>query len=113
MFDGLWTIEFRAEFDYGSGVLVINGNQALGGDFGFYYFGEIDTSSGLTGEIDVVRFSKNAVSVFGKDVDNFRLLLKNGTINEKEFQVTANLQGHEEISMQITGKKKVDLYETK
>ena len=39
MFNGLWVVEFRSGTDFGSGVLVVNGSQVMGGDFGYYYFG--------------------------------------------------------------------------
>jgi len=107
MFDGLWVIEFETGLGYGSGVLVFNGNQVLGGDFGYYYFGRINTTGNLSGEVNVVRFDPNASSVFGNH-DNFTLLLKDGTINETSFKASAIVKGTEDFSVEVKGKKKVD-----
>ncbi len=107
MFDGLWVIEFKTDYDFGYGVLVFNGSQVLGGDFGYYYSGRINTTGNMSGEVNVIRFNPNAASVFG-DVDSFTLLLKDGTINENSFKANATVKGAEHLSIEISGKKKVD-----
>lgn len=106
MFDGLWVIEFKTDSDFGYGVLVFNGSQVMGGDFGYYYFGRINTTN-MSGEVNVVRFNSNVNSVFG-DIDSFTLLLKNGTINETNFKASAIIKGAEHLLIEISGKKKVD-----
>ena len=108
MFDGLWVIEFNTDRGFGSGVIFINGSQVLGGDSGYYYLGKIDiTENTMTGEFNVVRFNKNSVSLFG-DLDTFTLLLKDGTINETSFKANATIKGAQDLSIKISGKKKVD-----
>ena len=111
MFNGLWVVEFRSGTDFGSGVLVVNGSQVMGGDFGYYYFGQIDTTKGMTGEVNAVRFNQNVVSVFG-DIGNFTLLIKNGEINKMSFMANAVIKGAEHLSLEIKGEKKVDTDET-
>jgi len=111
MFDGLWVIEFETDHGFGSGVLVFNGNQVLGGDFGYYYFGRINTTGKITGEVNVVRFNPNVSSVFG-NYDNFTLLLKDGTINETIFKANATVKNAEDFSIVVSGRKKVDTDET-
>ncbi|MCP4612303.1 MAG: hypothetical protein GY845_26705 [Planctomycetes bacterium] len=111
MFDGLWVIEFKSDYDFGYGVLVFNGNQVLGGDFGYYYSGRINTTGNMTGEVNVVRHNPNAVSVFG-DVDSFTLLIKDGTISNKSFKLNATIKGVEHLTIEVSGKKKVDTDET-
>ncbi|MHC4394798.1 MAG: GrlR family regulatory protein [Planctomycetota bacterium] len=110
MFDGLWVIEFKTENDFGCGVLVFNGSQVLGGDFGYYYSGRINTTGNMSGEVNVVRFNPNVTSVFG-NYDSFTLLINNGTINETSFKATATVKGAEHLSIEISGKKKVDIDE--
>ncbi|MHC4463131.1 MAG: hypothetical protein ACYS30_17120 [Planctomycetota bacterium] len=113
MFDGLWTVEFKTEFDFGMGVLVLLKNgQVLGGDFGYYYSGQITMNEGQItgGEVSVVRFNPNAASVFG-DLDSFIVLFKTGTINETSFSAEATVKGAEHLSIVINGKKKVDIDE--
>jgi len=105
--DGLWVIEFKSDYDSGYGVLVFNGSQVMGGDIGYYYFGRIDTTGKMTGEVNVVRFNPNVNSVFG-DADKFTLLLKDGTINETDFEAIATVKGAERLSIEIKGRKKVD-----
>jgi len=107
MFDGLWVIEFKTNNDFGWGVLVFNGSQVMGGDIGYYYFGQINTTGKITGEINVVRFNPNVNSVFG-DRDKFILLLKDGTINETDFEANATVKGLEHLSIIVKGRKKVD-----
>lgn len=111
MYDGLWVVEFQANNDFGWGVVVFNGNQIMGGDWGYYYFGQINTTGKLTGEINAVRFNQNVSSVFG-EIDNFTLLLKDGVINNTKFNVTAVVKGKEELSITIRGTKKVDANES-
>lgn len=111
MFDGLWVIEFKTSISFGGGVLVFNGSKVMGGDFGYYYFGEIDTTEGMTGEINVIRFNQNAISVFG-DIGSFTLLIKSGEINETSFKANAIIKGADHLSIEIIGEKKVDIDET-
>ena len=106
-YDGLWVIEFKSAHDYGCGVLVFNGSQVMGGDIGYYYFGRIDTTENLSGEVNVVRFNPNINSVFG-DADKFTLLLTDGTINKTDFKATASIKGYEGSLLEIKGRKKVD-----
>ena len=107
MYDGLWVIEFKTDNDFGCGVLVFNGSQIMGGDMGYYYFGRVNTTGKLTGEINVVRFNPNINSVFG-DADQFTLLLKDGTINETDLEATATVKGLEHLSIVVKGRKRVD-----
>ncbi len=107
MFDGLWAIEFKTGNAFGCGVLVFNGSQVMGGDMGYYYFGRINTTEKITGEINVVRFDPNANSVFG-DIDKFTLLLKDGTINETNFEAHATVKDIEHSEIVVKGRKKVD-----
>ena len=110
MYDGLWVIEFKTAMGFGSGVLVFNGTQVMGGDYGYYYSGQINTTGNMSGEVNIVRFNPNAISVFGKH-DSFTLLLKDGTINETSFTANATVKGAEHLSIKVTGKKKVDTNE--
>jgi len=113
MFDGLWTVEFKTESNFGMGVFVLLKNgRVLGGDFGYYYSGQVTENAGQItgGQVSVVRFNPNVVAVFG-DYDSFVLLLKTGTINESSFHVQATVEGAEHLSIVINGKKKVDIDE--
>ena len=111
MYDGLWTIEFKTDDSFGSGVLVFNGTQIFGGDYGYYYSGRIDTTGGnVTGEINVVRFNPNAISVFG-DIPSFTLVLNDGRINEESFNAKATIKNIPGPTITIKGEKKVDIDE--
>lgn len=105
--DGLWVIEFGTDQDWGSGVLVFNGTQVLGGDFGYYYSGEIKIIDGkIEGAVNVARFNPNAISVFG-NIESFTLLLEEGTIDETNFTAKATIRGTQGVSIEIKGEKKV------
>ena len=105
--DGLWVVEFRSDYDFGYGVLVFNGTQVMGGDAGYYYFGQVDTTGNISGEVNVVRHNPHANSVFG-DVDKFKLFLTGGKICENNFETTATVEKFEHLSIKIKGRKKVD-----
>ncbi len=111
MFNGLWVIEFKSDYDFGSGVLVFNNGQVLGGDDGYYYAGRINTTGNIFGEVNVVRYNPNAVLVFG-DVDSFTLLIKDGKISNTSFKLNAVIKGAEHLTIEVSGKKKVDTDET-
>ncbi len=113
MFEGLWTIEFKTNQDFGYGVLVLLKNdQILGGDFGYYYSGYMTKTDGRItgGQVSVVRFNPNVVSVFG-NFDSFILILKNGRIDETSFVAEAVIKGPERFSIEVKGKKKVEIDE--
>lgn len=111
MYNGLWTVTFSTIIGSGSGVLVLNGNQALGGDFGYYYSGDINiTDDQLSGAINVVKFNPNAVSVFG-DIGSFTLQLTEGRISSDSFDAEATIAGNPNMTMRVRGEKKVDIDE--
>ena len=99
MLDGLWVIEFNTGVTFGSGVLVFNGDQVMGGDHGYYYSGQINTTGKVTGEINVARYNPNIISVFG-DYDNFTLVIKDGTFDQNTFTIKAAVKNAEAISLQ-------------
>jgi len=111
MYDGLWAIEFEASLGYGCGVLVFNGTQVMGGDAGYYYSGKIKTEGKMSGEVNVIRFAPNAISVFG-NLDSFTLLIKDGEINESSFTANAFVKGAEKLLIKVKGEKKVEANET-
>ncbi len=109
MFNGLWTVEFTTTINrYGRGVLVINEGRLLGGDNGYYYTGtyNIDGNS-FDGEISVIRYDENFISVFG-DIGHFQLGFK-GIISENEFNAVGNIISSPQVQIEIVGIKREDL----
>jgi len=109
MNDGLWVVEFWSSLGlFGRGVMVLNGQRVLGGDLGYYYSGKCAFDGNtLQGEIDVIRFDPDVVSVFG-DIESFTLSL-NGAIQGTEFTAQATSDAFPNLQMEIRGSKREDL----
>lgn len=108
MIEGLWTIEFSSPIGFGTGVVVFTDKRLLGGDEGYYYFGEYTVDDHhIGGKAEVVRFDKNSLSVFG-DMDNFTLNL-DGKVSENSIVGVASLADRPELKAQIRCTKKAEL----
>ncbi len=107
--DGLWTVEFSSTLNlFGTGIVVLNNKRLLGGDFGYYYSGTYSTSGEtLEAKIDVTRFDKNAISVFG-NIDQFSLIFT-AKISNGEFNGIAYVDGKPGLKIRVTGKKKENI----
>lgn len=106
MIDGLWTVEFSSSIGlFGMGVVVIKDNRVLGGDEGYYYYGNCYLEdSNFHGELTVKRHNRNSISVFG-DIEEFSFEFK-GTLLQNEFNIAATYGPY---SFQSKGIKQVDL----
>ena len=109
MFNGLWTIEFISTMNrFGAGVLVLNNGRLLGGDNGYYYLGNYEVKdNNVQGNVDIIRFNKNIISVFG-DVDQFSLTFA-GQIKPDSIEAVASFGNTPDLKIRIICKKKVDL----
>ena len=109
MFNGLWTIEFISTMNrFGAGVLVLNNGRLLGGDNGYYYLGSyVVEGNNVRGNVDIIRFNKNIISVFG-DVDQFSLPFA-GQIKPDSVEAVASFGNTPDLKIRIICKKKVDL----
>jgi len=107
--NGLWTVEFSSTLNlFGTGVVVLNNTRLLGGDVGYYYSGTYYISGKtIEAKIDVTRFDKNAISVFG-NLDQFSLTFT-ANLSNGEFNGIASLVGSPDLKLQVRGKKKVDI----
>ena len=109
MFNGLWTIEFISTMNrFGAGILVLNNGRLLGGDNGYYYLGNYEVKdNNVQGNVDIIRFNKNIISVFG-DVDQFSLTFA-GQIKPDSVEAVASFGNTPDLKIRIICKKKVDL----
>ena len=109
MNDGLWVVEFGSSLGlFGRGVMVLNGQRMLGGDVGYYYSGNFNVDEDrIKGEVDVIRFDPNSISVFG-DIESFTLSF-DGTINESDFTAHAKSDSFPNIDMEIKASKREDM----
>ena len=107
--DGLWTIEFISTLHLlGSGVAVLNNTRLLGGDEGYYYSGSYDTKNDrFSGTIDVTRYNRKSLSVFG-DIGQFTMELE-GKIHDYQIRGTAWIKGNRDRQIRIVGTKKQEL----
>jgi hypothetical protein len=109
MVDGLWTVEFSSALNlFGRGVLVLYKQKLLGGDAGYYYSGEYDVKNNtIRGEVDVIRFDENSISVVG-DLDQFCLTFT-GQLSEDEFTGEAKVKNKPDLTIKIQCRKKESL----
>ena len=107
--DGLWTIEFISTLHFvGSGVAALSDNRLLGGDEGYYYSGHYDTENGqFSGTIDVTRYNRKSLSVFG-DIGQYTLKLE-GKIQDYQIEGTATMADAPDRKLRIIGTKKEEL----
>ena len=107
--DGLWVVEFKSSAELnGKGVFVLNGERILGGDAGYYYSGQCKEVDGkVSGEINVIRYDHNSISVFG-EIDTFTLSIE-GTIDGSVIETSATSESFPGLVMQITGSKRENL----
>ncbi len=110
MYDGLWTVEFIAMTGLsGTGVIVLNNGRLLGGDAGYYYSGKYKIRGDVfEGEISVVRFDKNSISVFG-ELDRFGLNFKGKMQNGNRLEAVATFAENPNMQMVIKGTKREDI----
>jgi len=113
MYNGLWSVEFETTGEYGTGrygtgVVVINENSILGGDAAYYYKGTWEITSGkIKGELLVIRYDSNGISVFG-DISQFNLMI-DGDINEYQFVAVGSIADNPQDQIRFTGTKREDL----
>jgi T3SS negative regulator,GrlR len=109
MIDGLWTVEFISTINRsGKGVLVLNNGRLLGGDEGYYYSGTYQVAdTKIEGEVNVIRFDPNTLSVFG-DIDHFTLSFF-GDINEYALTAAATIMDKPKAQIKLVAHKKEDI----
>lgn len=107
--DGLWIVEFGSSLGlFGRGVMVLNGTRILGGDVGYYYSGQCTIEQNkIKAQVDVIRFDRNSVSIFG-DIESFVLEFE-GMVNNNSFQARATCDKFPNIAMEVRGSKREDL----
>lgn len=92
--DGLWKATFHTDaFTGGGGVVVIDGRKIRGGDFGYYYVGEVAIEGGRAiATIDVIRWEPPVgMSVYGP-LRQFRLRVS-GNIEPRAFSLGGHIEG--------------------
>lgn len=110
MIEGLWTVKFISSLNlWGGGVIVLTeGNRILGGDAGYYYIGTYSvTGNQVKGDIDIIQFDPQIMSVFG-EISDFHLKF-DGTFEDNKFSATAQSPEFPGYSLKIEGNKKEDL----
>ncbi len=104
MLNELWTIIFSTATKSGSGVVVINSGQILGGNSGFTFRGAIDDSNGkITGQAFVNRFNMNADPVIPGALD-YKLSF-DGSRRGSIMNLTAHIDGYSSICIAIRAHK--------
>ena len=107
MISGIFSTSFKSGGGTDCGVAVFSGNTIHGGDASFYYRGKytINDRNLISGTIEFIRYSHLQYSVVGP-MDEFTLLLNGQVIvNDKEFSLSAPVEGHPELLITIALKK--------
>ncbi len=101
----LWAINFISNSrSFGSGVVIIDGNQITGGDGGYYYIGNcIFTGNTITASAVITKHNSQVISIFG-DLPSINLSLS-GTVNGNEIQLSGHITEIPQMTMQATMRK--------
>lgn len=93
MRDGIYRVVFSSDAgEQGEGLAVFKGTSVNGGDYGYTYAGEMETSGeSFTAQLTVKRWNIRATSIFGT-VDQFVLNLK-GQDKGDGFSASGEVQG--------------------
>jgi len=97
MKDGLYHVNFKSnQQDFGVGIVTVKGGKVNGGDYAYFYQGDITEDSAL---LKVTRFNDQATSVFGP-VKEFYLELKVKPVTGYHI-LEGNIQGQPSMQIQI------------
>lgn len=78
---GFWTVIFSAGPNFNGGVATLTNGLIYGGDNAFFYVGKYSQDqSKITARIDCKAFAKNALNIFGTQIDNYSLEI-DGTLS--------------------------------
>lgn len=105
----LWSIKFGSSMhDFGSGVVVLDGDQVVGGDEGYYYLGKCTISEDSVSVLIAVTKHNLAIpSVFG-NINSFNLTL-NGNINGDIISLSGHVEERPHMQLTAIIKKIVNL----
>ena len=117
MVEGLWSVEFtRADGgaeddDQGSGVVVLETQRVLGGDYGYTYIGNYEVAGGMmTVDVQITPFINEAASVFAgvEPGDPYDLQLS-GHATDNEIQLAGHLKNDPSQQISINLIKRAEL----
>lgn len=97
MKDGLYHVSFKSnQQDFGAGVVTVKDGKVNGGDYAYFYQGDITDESAL---LKVTRFNDQATSVFGP-IKEFYLELKVKPVMGYHI-LEGHIQGQPAMQIQI------------
>jgi hypothetical protein len=107
MNDGIYKVQFNSRGNQGWGLVFVVGSKIYGGDFAYYYTGEIQTSTTDDTEasmnIHVKRFNEGK-SVFGP-LDELALQCTGRSFGDGSVHIQGHLTGQPAITIKITGQR--------
>ncbi|MPM67513.1 hypothetical protein SDC9_114436 [bioreactor metagenome] len=105
----LWSVQFKSNLqDFGGGVVVIDGNQVVGGDFGYYYLGTCTISgNSATAIVTVTKHNPSVSSIFG-DIHSFKLVLT-GTVSDNLLSFSGHMESAPQMTLTASMRKLVNL----
>lgn len=109
MSKALWSVQFFSNMqDFGSGVVILDGDQAVGGDHGYYYHGKcVISGNSVSAVISVKRHNPKITSVFG-NLESFTIALT-GNVAGDQISLAGEVQGYPQAKITGTMKKALNL----
>lgn len=101
----LWSIKFVAnEQDFGSGIVILNSSEIIGGNHGHYYLGQYALSNNtFQAMVTVTNHNPNIPSVFGS-VTSFQMSLT-GEIDGDRINLSGHIDGYSTMRIIATMRK--------
>ncbi len=105
MLNGFWSVTFSTNADIGAGVVTILNGDAMGGDSGFTYIGNIGAgeNGAVSGELQVSRHSTFLDPVI-PGMDHYTLVVS-GSASNDQLNLIGAVKGRSDLQMKIVGKK--------
>jgi len=104
MQNGIYQVHFSSSLGAaGSGLAVVKDCSIKGGDDGYLYLGHLTGDDGaLSGRLDIKRYNKARVSIFGP-LHDFGLALSGSASPDGSFRVSGAMAGQPALTINIAG----------
>ena len=104
----LWSVQFQSNSQsFGGGVVILDGNQAVGGDAGYYYIGQcLFNGNSVSATVTITKHGPG-VSIFG-NINSFKLILS-GNLNGDAINFSGHVDQAPQMKISAVMKKLTNL----